>query len=370
MHHIRVGITQGDINGIGPEVVMKALAAEEIFGMAVPVVFGSSDIAASIIKECNLEGVHFTPVKSASEAREGRINIVDVTTVRPTPGVPSRDAGAAAYAALTAACDALDRGDVDILVTAPIDKNSIQRDGFHFHGHTEFLQNRYGKEGDQALMILFTDEMRVALATNHLPIADVASAITPTLIRDKVIALDATLRKDFGCERPKIGVLGLNPHCGDHGLIGSEEETAIIPAISETRDKGLLSFGPYPADGFFGSGNYAKFDGVLAMYHDQGLAPFKSLAGAYGVNFTAGLSIVRTSPDHGTAYDIAGKNMADPTSMRQAIFKGIDIYRNRRNYLEWSENPLKVKREKPDTRKRRAPEISPFSLREDNAKID
>lgn len=347
---LRVGISHGDYNGIGYEVILKALASEEMLGIATPVIFGSSELAAATINNCNLEGVHFTPVKSAADARDGRINVVDVCSANPhpVPGQPSREAGVAALEALEAACAALEEGSIDLLVTAPIDKNSIHGEGFDFPGHTEFLNSRFassdiaGESG--SLMVLFDDYLRVALVTTHLPIAEVASHITRESVGTAIRAFDATLRRDFACDRPLIAVLGLNPHCGDNGLIGHEEQDAIIPAIEDAKDQGILAFGPFPADGFFAAGSYRKFDGVLAMYHDQGLAPFKALARQGGVNFTAGLEIVRTSPDHGTAYEIAGKGVADEESMRKAIYKALDIYRARKNYEEMTASPLKIRK--------------------------
>lgn len=354
---IRVGITHGDYNGVSYEIILKALAEPEILEMITPVVFGSSELAASTIRNLGLEGVHFTTVKSAADAIEGRINVVDVCSEypEPTPGVASDKAGRAALDALESSAGALERNDIDVLVTAPIDKNSIHSDSFSFTGHTEYLHDRFGGDGERALMVLFNDMMRVALVTTHLPVARVSEAITRERVGEAISDFDATLRKDFGCDRPLIAVLGLNPHCGDGGVIGTEETEVIIPAIEEAKEKGVLVFGPFPADGFFAAESYKKFDGVLAMYHDQGLAPFKALAGASGVNFTAGLSIVRTSPDHGTAYNLAGKNIANPLSMREAIFRAVDIYRKRADYLDYSSNPLKVHRDRPEGHKSRRP---------------
>ncbi|MDE7382199.1 MAG: 4-hydroxythreonine-4-phosphate dehydrogenase PdxA [Muribaculaceae bacterium] len=338
---IKVGITHGDYNGVGYEVILKALAGEEILGLMTPVLFGSSDVAASTIKTLGIEGVHFSPVKTAADARDGRINIVDVCSKTPevNPGTPSPEAGKAAFEALNAAVRSLREGEIDVLVTAPIDKNSIQSDEFKYQGHTEFLEQHVGG-GEKSLMILFNDNLRVALVTIHLPISKVAENITRQRVYDSIKAFDASLRRDFGIERPLIAVLGLNPHCGDRGMIGTEEYTAILPAIDDSVEEGFLAFGPFAADGFFATGKYRNYDGVLAMYHDQGLAPFKSIAENKGVNFTAGLPIVRTSPDHGTGYDIAGKGEADPESMRNAIYNAIDIYRNRERYDDMTSNPL------------------------------
>ncbi|MCM1378469.1 MAG: 4-hydroxythreonine-4-phosphate dehydrogenase PdxA [Clostridium sp.] len=343
LNEIRVGITHGDYNGVGYEVIFKALADAEIADLMTPVVFGNADLAAQTIKSCMLEGVHFTVVKSAADAKPGRINIVEVCDKKPQPtlGTPSAEGGEAALTALEYATKALKDGEIDVLVTAPIDKNSIHSDNFPFSGHTEYLQDRFGNEGD-ALMVLFSDEIRIALATVHEPISKVAELITRERVSQTIRKFNATLKRDFGCDGPLIAVLGLNPHCGDGGLIGNEEQTAIIPAIKECREENIHVFGPFAADGFFAAGSYRKFDGVIAMYHDQGLAPFKALAGQSGVNFTAGLEIVRTSPDHGTAYDIAGKQLADGRSMREALYRSIDILKARRRYDEASENPLEI----------------------------
>lgn len=353
-NHIRVGITHGDYNGVGYEVILKALAHEGMLELMTPVLFGSSEVAASTIRNLNIEDAHFSPVKDAASAHHGRINIVDVCTTKPevTPGSASSQAGAAALDALNVAVKALRQGDIDVLVTAPIDKNSIHNDEFHFPGHTEFLANEFAPESEDALMVLFADKLRVALVTTHLPISKVAENITRQRVYDSIKHFEKTLRKDFGVDRPMIAVLGLNPHCGDRGMIGTEEYTEILPAIDDAVEEGILAFGPFPADGFFASGKFADYDGVLAMYHDQGLAPFKSLAGQNGVNFTAGIDIIRTSPDHGTAYDIAGKGIADPQSMREAIYAAIDLYRNRRHYEEITANPLPVAKESGDQRKK------------------
>ena len=263
-------------------------------------------------------------------------------------GTSSKDAGEAALKALDKAMTDYRSELYDVLVTAPINKNNIQSDLFHFPGHTEYIEHCLG-EGKEALMILMNGPLRVALVTTHLPIKDVAQAITKEAIVNKATILHESLRRDFRVSCPRIAVLALNPHAGDNGVIGTEENEIIIPAIEELEEKGIQAFGPYPADGFFGSGAYSDFDAVLAMYHDQGLAPFKALAVEEGVNYTAGLPIVRTSPDHGTAYDIAGNGIADPMSFRHAIFTAIDIFRNRENYDEPFENPLpKLFHEKRD----------------------
>lgn len=338
---LKVGITHGDINGIGYEVILGALAHEVMTESCIPVVFGFHSIAEKCRKMLSLEEMHLQKVNSPAQAVAGRVNIIDVAGEVPevAPGRPTEDSGRASVAALEAAVEALKAGEIDVLVTAPISKEAVQSDEFRFPGHTEFLQERIG-DGAKARMILFDDYIRVALVSTHLPISKVAQAVTKESVEEAIDSLHESLRRDFGFERPRIAVLSLNPHAGDGGLLGNEEAEQIIPAIGEAREKGVLAFGPYAADGFFGAGDYRRFDGVVAMYHDQGLAPFKALAGEHGVNYTAGLPFVRTSPDHGTAFGIAWKGEADPTSMREAIYKAIDIYRRREIFDEAASNPL------------------------------
>lgn len=339
---IRVGISHGDINGISYEIILKALADERIEELCTPVVFGSSRLVTFFRKALGLEDFYFHATNSADDIRDGEINIVNITPdeLKVESGQPTAESGRVAFMALERATEALAAGKIDVLVTAPINKSTIQSDQFSFPGHTEYLQAK-AADGSEALMVLFDDYVRVALVTTHLPMSEIARSIDKEKIMRKLKAFDSSLRCDFGIERPKIAVLSLNPHCGDNGMLGAEEKEIIAPAIEESLDNGVLAFGPYAADGFFGNGAYRNFDGVLAMYHDQGLAPFKALAGNHGVNFTAGLPFVRTSPDHGTGYDIAGKFKADPTSMREAIYKAIDIKRHRDNYLSASANPLR-----------------------------
>ncbi|MDE6551395.1 MAG: 4-hydroxythreonine-4-phosphate dehydrogenase PdxA [Muribaculaceae bacterium] len=350
MHNpIRVGITHGDFNGIGYEVIIKALDEEDITDLFTPVIFGSAEILNQVRKDIGTETFRFTPVRSAAEAQDGKINVVDVCPrgLEVTPGHPSKEAGEAAVAALEAACLALEDGEVDFIVTAPINKKTVYSERFPYPGHTEFLARRLADEDAKATMILFDDEIRVALVTTHKALRDVPDAITKDAVVNTIKNLDAALRSDFRMDKPRIAVLSLNPHNGDNGLLGSEEIREIEPAIAECVAEGMLVFGPFAADGFFGNGDYARFDGIVAMYHDQGLAPFKALAREYGVNYTAGLKYVRTSPDHGTGYNIAGKNEADPTSMRQAIYQGIDLTRNRMMHAEATADPLpKMKQER------------------------
>lgn len=337
---IKVGITHGDINGVGYEIILKSLADETMLELVTPVIFGYSQIAEKCRRQLGLEEMHLHRIQDASMAVSGKINIIDITKDVPelTPGQPTKISGESAVKALGMAVEAVKKGDIDVMVTAPISKEAVQGDNFHFPGHTEYLESAAG-EG-QARMILFNDDVRVALVTTHLPVSHISESITQENVADAISSLADSLTRDFGFERPRIAVLSLNPHCGDNGLLGNEEHEAIEPAIAEALSKGVLAFGPYPADGFFGNGDYRHFDGIVAMYHDQGLAPFKTIAGGEGVNFTAGLPFVRTSPDHGTAFGIAWKGEADPTSMREAIYKACDILRHRERYAEMTANPL------------------------------
>lgn len=340
---IRVGITHGDINGIGYEVILKTFSDNRITELCTPVIYGSSKIAAYHRKALDLPSVNMSVISKAEEAGDSRVNIIncvdDETKVELSQ--VTEIAGAAAYKALEAAVGDLKNGLIDVLVTAPINKHNIQNQNFKFPGHTEYLEECFGNHQQKALMILMNEELRVALVTGHIPLSDVASKVTKEAIIDKLVVFNNSLIQDFGIIKPRIAVLSLNPHAGDAGLIGKEEENVILPAMQEAEKAGVMSFGPYPADGFFGASMYEEFDGVLAMYHDQGLAPFKVLAMEDGVNFTAGLSVVRTSPAHGTAYDIAGKNIASENSFRQAIYTAIDIHRTRKTHKEATANPLR-----------------------------
>lgn len=347
MNKIRVGITHGDTNGIGYEVILKTLEDNRLSDLCTIVVYGSAKAASFYRKAMELPQVQFNRIDSAADARDGAYNIINVVgeDLKIEPGTASEAAGAAALAALEAAVADLRAGNIDVLVTAPIDKHSIQSPAFHFPGHTEYLQAALTPEGEpeaKALMILCTEYLRVALVTAHLPIAEVPGALTKELIVDKIKDFDRSLRRDFGIQNPRIAVLSLNPHAGERGLLGKEEIDTIAPAIAEAQAEKILAFGPYAADGFFGSENYRAFDGVLAMYHDQGLAPFKTIAMDRGVNFTAGLPYVRTSPDHGTGYDIAAKGQASPESMRSAIYMALDIFRNRARHEEAYRRPLRT----------------------------
>jgi 4-hydroxythreonine-4-phosphate dehydrogenase len=339
---IKIAITHGDINGVGYEVILKTIEDNRILELCTPVIYGSAKIAAFYRKALGLQNINFNQIEDASQAHDGAVNIINVVgeDVKVEPGVSSEVAGKAAFAALERAVADLRAKKVDALVTAPINKHNIQSETFSFPGHTEYLEASYG-DGDKALMILFAESLRVALVTTHLPIAKVPDAITKESILEKLRVFNTSLHRDFSIVAPRIAVLALNPHAGEDGLLGTEEKDIIIPAINDAKAEKILAFGPYAADGFFGSGNFDKFDGVLAMYHDQGLSAFKTMSMDQGVNYTAGLQFIRTSPDHGTGYDIAGQGVASPDSMRNAIYAAIDIYRSRKNDEIAHRNPLR-----------------------------
>jgi 4-hydroxythreonine-4-phosphate dehydrogenase len=339
---LKVGITLGDTNGIGIEVALKAVGVPEMMDLCIPVMYGSSKTVSYHRNACNLPGFQINHTKSASNIKENMPNLVDCIDqdIKIDLGQPSKQAGLAAFLALEAAVRDLKAGIIDVLVTAPISKENIQSEQFQFPGHTEYLESAAG-DGEKALMLMCTGNLRVALVTTHLQMSQVPTAITIDGIREKLHLLDMSLKRDFNIDGPRIAVLSLNPHAGENGILGTEERDIIIPAIQQALDEdGIQCFGPYAADGFFGARQYRRFDAVLAMYHDQGLAPFKTIAMDEGVNFTAGLPIVRTSPDHGTGYDIAGQGIANESSMRQAIYTAIDVYRNRIRYDEARQNPL------------------------------
>lgn len=324
----RIGITLGDINGIGPEVVMKALADNRILNLVTPVIYGSSRVLTFYKKLLALEEFSFSQPRDRGQFTARNINAVNCweEAIEINPGKASAETGKAARMALQGACAELREGLIDALVTAPIDKHTIHSEEFPFKGHTEFLAKEFG--GGESLMFMVSDLLRVGLVTDHEPLKDVAGLITRERVEHKLKLMESSLRKDFGINKPRIAVLGLNPHAGDGGLIGTEEEI-IRAVVSDQRSRGKLVFGPLPADGFFGTAQFRSYDAVLAMYHDQGLIPFKALAFENGVNFTGGLPIVRTSPDHGTGYNIAGKNQANEASMREAIFLAGEIFRQR-----------------------------------------
>lgn len=345
MEKIKIGISIGDINGIGLEIILKTLSNPKIAEIFTPVVYGSSKVV-SYHKNIVGEEFEFHSTRSADKVFTDRINIVNCwqENVNITLGKPSDESGQYAYLSLEAAANDLRDGLIDALVTAPISKESMKSANFPYPGHTEYLEEKLG--GGESLMFMIGDRLRIGLATNHLPIRSVPDKLSKELIMRKLQIMNESLKVDFGLERPAIAVLGLNPHAGEGGLIGDEEERFIRPAVVELKKKGMLVMGPFPADGFFGSGQFSRFDAILAMYHDQGLIPFKALSFGRGVNYTAGLSGIRTSPDHGTAFDIAGKNEADPSSFRHALFLALDIVRNRRAFTEMHENTI-IKREKP-----------------------
>lgn len=325
----RIGITLGDINGIGPEVVIKALHDHRLLTMITPVIYGSGKVLSFYKKLLNIEEFNYSPVRTRGQYAPKSINVVNCweEALEISPGKSSKETGKAALYALKQAATDIKEGMLDAIVTGPIDKNTIHSDEFPFRGHTEFLADFF--EAKDHLMLLVSDRLRVGLVTSHVPLKEVASLITKERVESKLKTLEQSLKKDFNISKPKIAVLGLNPHAGDGGLIGDEEEKILKPLINELKNAGKTVFGPYPADGFFASGSHLKYDGILAMYHDQGLIPFKSIAFDTGVNFTSGLSVIRTSPDHGTAYTLAGKNQASENSMRQAIYAASDIFKSR-----------------------------------------
>ncbi len=336
----KVGITLGDVAGIGPEIIMKTFLDDQIYKHFTPILFGNPRVLSYYKKALNFDKFQYSSIKGYNNLSNNSLNIIPVWEEEfpITIGTPNETTGNYALKSLDAACDALKNKFIDVLVTAPINKNVIHSEKFPFKGHTEYLMNYFGAKDN--LMFMVSDELRVGLVTNHLPINEVASKISKDVILRKLHLMETSLKEDFGIDKPRIAVLGLNPHAGDGGVIGKEENEIILPAIKEAKSEGIMAFGPYPSDGFFASCNYKKFDAILAMYHDQGLIPFKYIAGEDGINFTAGLNVVRTSPDHGTGEDIAGKGIADETSFRKAIYSAIDIYNSRVNFFEMRENPL------------------------------
>jgi len=338
---IKVGITQGDINGIGYEIIFKALADNRLLDLFTPVIYGSSKVAAYHRKALNIANFSLNSIKTAEDAHPKRVNIINCLSdeVRVELGKSTTIAGDAALKALELAVQDVKRGAIDVLVTAPINKKNIQSDKFSFPGHTEYLARQ--AETDEVLMLMISDYLKVGVVTGHIPLKDVAENITIDSIVEKLKILDSTLRIDFTVRKPRIAVLGLNPHAGDQGVLGKEEEEIIIPAIEKAKEAGIMAMGPYPADGLFGNPQFKNFDAILAMYHDQGLAPFKALAFTNGVNYTAGLPFIRTSPDHGTAYDIAGQNKADKESFLNALYLAVDAYKNRQENQKLAKNPLK-----------------------------
>ncbi len=351
-HVVKVGISIGDVNGIGPEVIMKALKDNRLLMDCTPIIYGSSKVFSYHKKKMRFNEFNYTSCKNADDARPKKVNIVNIweDELKFDLGKATTEGGKYALESLEKATQDLASGKIDVLVTAPINKDAMGKSGFKFPGHTEYLADMSGQE--DALMLMIAGELRVGLVTTHIPIKDVSSAITINTVYEKIVAFNHSLQKDFGIQRPKIAVLGLNPHAGENGKMGIEENESIHPAIEKAKNDSIFAFGPFPADGFFGSSARSQFDGVLSMYHDQGLSAFKALSFDEGVNFTAGLPIVRTSPDHGTAYDIVGENKASGASMRNAIYLAIDVYRNQIEEKEYNANPLAITPKKDNRRER------------------
>ena len=337
--NVRLGISIGDLNGIGSEIILKTFDDPRMLELCTPIIFDSAKTVSVLKKLLNSE-LNFHGIEDASQALDGKLNVVNVWKDSPQIRFGEEDPkiGEYAFLSLEAATKALKEDKIDVLVTAPINKHNIQSENFNFPGHTDYLAKEL--EGN-SLMFMITDDLKIGLLTDHLAVKEVAQAITPQLIEKKINIIYKTLQQDFSIPSPKIAVLGINPHSGDNGVIGREDEDIMKPTLEKMRNQGKMIFGPYSADSFFGSKTYQQFDAIIAAYHDQGLIPFKTLSFGQGVNFTAGLSKVRTSPDHGTAYEIAGKNQADANSFKEAVYKGIDIFRNRQEYHELAKNALK-----------------------------
>ena len=339
---IKVGITHGDLNGISYEVIIRALNDNRILDLFTPVFYGLSKVLSYHRKNLNFHDFNYKVINDAAQAFNKKVNVVNLSNeeIKIEYGKSTAIAGKLSFDALEHAVADLKDNKVDVLVTGPINKSNIQSEQFHFSGHTEYLAQRFNCESP--LMLMVHDKLRVGTVTGHIPLNSVVSQLNKELVLSKIETLEASLRKDFAIQKPKIAVLGVNPHAGDHGVIGNEDESIVLPAITQAKKQGCLAYGPFPADGFFGSTEYTKYDAILAIYHDQGLIPFKVLAFEEGVNFTAGLPIVRTSPVHGTAYDRAGKNTSSPASIRQAMYLAVDIYRNRSLFEEMNRDPLPV----------------------------
>jgi len=341
LEKIVVGISIGDLNGIGIEIILKTFEDKRMLDFCTPVIFGSTRSITYHKKLLNSE-TQIHGITSIEQLVHNKVNLLNIwkEDVEFEIGNATKISGQYAFKSLASAVKNLKESSIDVLLTAPINKDTIQSENFNFPGHTEYLENEL--EGE-SLMILIADSLRVGLITGHIPISKISETITPELIKQKVEIMHTSLIQDFGISKPKIAILGLNPHCGDKGVIGKEDDEIIRPTVNEIKETGKLVFGPYAADGFFGSNTYKQFDGVLAMYHDQGLAPFKALSFGNGVNYTAGISKIRTSPDHGTAFEIAGKNEANHTSFKEALFTAIEIYRKREEYTNLTVNVLEVK---------------------------
>jgi 4-hydroxythreonine-4-phosphate dehydrogenase len=337
---IKLGISIGDFNGIGIEIILRTFLDKRMLDFCTPVIFGSTKLITAYKKTLDID-LPFNGIKNVDQVIFGKINIVNLWNddIVVDFGKPTETSGKYAFKSLEAATNSLKKGEIDVLVTAPINKDNIQSEAFKFPGHTEYLESKLQGE---SLMILMSEKLRIGLITGHIPISEISTTITPQLIKQKIAILYKTLVQDFALSKPKIAILGLNPHCGDNGVIGKEDDEIIKPTIAEIQAEGKLVYGPYAADSFFGAENYKNFDAILAMYHDQGLAPFKTLAFGGGVNFTAGLDKIRTSPDHGTAYEIAGKGEANINSFKEAVFTALQIYSTREEYNDLTENILKT----------------------------
>lgn len=346
---IRIGITHGDINGVGYEIMLKTLAEPSVTESFVPIIYGSSKVAAYYKKVLDTESINalnLNTVSGASEAHTKRVNLINVSSdanLKVELGQATAEAGAAAAAALNMAVGDLQGGKIDAVVTCPVNKLNIQSNSYRFPGQTEFFANRLN--APKSMMLMISDLVKLGFVTGHVSLKDVSRLLSKELVFDKLSIMNEALRRDFVIRAPRIAVLALNPHSGDGGLLGDEEKMIIAPMVEQAKSKGILAFGPYSSDGFFASDMFTRFDGVLAMYHDQGMIPFKSMSYPGGVNYTAGLPVVRTSPAHGTAYDIAGKGTASPTSFKEAMFLARDIFFNRMMQDEISENPLKKQKE-------------------------
>ncbi|WP_369999270.1 4-hydroxythreonine-4-phosphate dehydrogenase PdxA [Winogradskyella sp.] len=334
-----VGISIGDLNGIGPEIIIKTYEDPRVLELNTPVIFASGKTMQFFKNHFNSK-IHLFNIDSAQKIVHGKVNVVNVwkEPVKIEFGKEDKTIGEYAIKSLEAATNALRDGNIDVLVTAPINKHNIQSEKFNFPGHTDYLAKALN---GKSLMFMVSDELRVGLLTDHVPLKEASNHITKNLIEEKIGTVTKSLKQDFGIRKPKIAVLAINPHAGDNGVIGNEDDTVLKPTIEKIKSEGHLVYGPYSADSFFGSNTYKNFDAIVASYHDQGLIPFKTIAFGQGVNFTAGLDKVRTSPDHGTAYEIAGKGIADESSFKQAIYTAIKIYRNRADYNHYSKNPLK-----------------------------
>ncbi|WP_405574454.1 4-hydroxythreonine-4-phosphate dehydrogenase PdxA [Winogradskyella sp. Asnod2-B02-A] len=334
-----VGISVGDLNGIGPEIIIKAYEDPRSLELNTPVIFASGK-TMQFFKNHFKSKINFFNIDTLDKIAVGKVNVVNVwnETVNIDFGKNDKTIGEYAIKSLVAATNALKEGFIDVLVTAPINKQNIQSDSFNFPGHTDYLAKALN---GKSLMFMVSDELRVGLLTDHVPLKDASNAITENLIKEKIATVIKSLKQDFGIRKPKVAVLAINPHAGDNGVIGNEDDTVLKPALEKIKSEGNLVYGPYSADSFFGSNTYKNFDAIIASYHDQGLIPFKTIAFGQGVNYTAGLDKVRTSPDHGTAYEIAGKGIADESSMKQAIFTAIQIFKHREEYNHYSKNPLK-----------------------------